>query len=96
MAPSRHPTRFKGTTASGSRRSDGNVRLLASFVRYRVVSRISRLPAWTAGFEPERSLIADASAGWCYDIRTVCEPLGHGDIKTTMVCIYVLNRGLSG
>ena len=28
-----------------------------------------------------------------YDIRTVRELLGHKDVKTTMICTHVLNRG---
>ncbi|MDH7560571.1 MAG: tyrosine-type recombinase/integrase, partial [bacterium] len=28
-----------------------------------------------------------------YDIRTVQEALGHKDVKRTMVCTHVLNRG---
>jgi integrase len=28
-----------------------------------------------------------------YDIRTVQALLGHKDVKTTMICTYVLNRG---
>jgi len=31
-----------------------------------------------------------------YDIRTVQELLGHADVKTTMIYMYVLNRGPSG
>ncbi len=27
-----------------------------------------------------------------YDIRTVQELLGHNDVRTTMVCMHVLNR----
>ena len=28
-----------------------------------------------------------------YDIRTVQELLGHNDVRTTMTCTHVLNRG---
>ena len=31
-----------------------------------------------------------------YDIRTVQELLGHSDVKTTMTCTHVLNRGPAG
>jgi site-specific recombinase XerD len=31
-----------------------------------------------------------------YDIRTVQELLGHSDVKTTMICTDVLNRGGQG
>lgn len=31
-----------------------------------------------------------------YDIWTVQELLGHKDVKTTMICTNVLNRGLAG
>lgn len=31
-----------------------------------------------------------------HDIRTVHEPLGHEDVKTTIICTNVLNRGPSG
>ena len=31
-----------------------------------------------------------------YDIRTVQELLGHRDVKTTMICTHVLNRGGHG
>ena len=31
-----------------------------------------------------------------YDIRTVQELLGHNDVKTTMTCTHVLNRGPAG
>ena len=31
-----------------------------------------------------------------YDIRTAQELLGHSDVKTTMICTHVLNRGPSG
>ena len=31
-----------------------------------------------------------------YDIRTVPDLLGHGDVKTTMLCTHVLNRGGRG
>ena len=30
------------------------------------------------------------------DIRTVPELLGHSDVKTTIVCTHVLNRGPAG
>ena len=28
-----------------------------------------------------------------YDIRTVQELMGHNDVKTTMICTHILNRG---
>ena len=31
-----------------------------------------------------------------YDIRTVQELLGHRDVRTTMICTHVLNRGGRG
>lgn len=31
-----------------------------------------------------------------HDIRTVKELLGHNDVKTTMICTHVLNRGPAG
>jgi site-specific recombinase XerD len=31
-----------------------------------------------------------------YDIRTIQDLLGHKDVKTTMICTYVLNRGGRG
>ena len=31
-----------------------------------------------------------------YDIRTIQEPLGHRDVKTTMIYAHVLNRGGKG
>ncbi len=31
-----------------------------------------------------------------YDIRTIQELLGHKDVKTTMICTQVLNRGGRG
>jgi site-specific recombinase XerD len=31
-----------------------------------------------------------------YDIRTVQELLGHKDVKITMICTHVLNRGGKG
>jgi integrase len=34
--------------------------------------------------------------GGGYDIRTVQELLGHGDVKTTMIYPHVLNRGPAG
>jgi integrase len=33
--------------------------------------------------------------GGC-DIRMVLELLGHSDVKTTMICTHVLNRGPAG
>ena len=48
------------------------------------------------GRDLEWQFIGDEPAGRCYDIRAVQERLGHSDVKTTMVCIHVLNRGPSG
>ena len=31
-----------------------------------------------------------------YDIRTIQDLLGHRDMKTTMICTHVLNRGGRG
>jgi site-specific recombinase XerD len=31
-----------------------------------------------------------------YDIRTVQELLGHRDVRTTMICTHVLQRGGRG
>ena len=31
-----------------------------------------------------------------YDVRTLQELLGHGDVRTTMMDTHVLNRGLAG
>jgi integrase len=31
-----------------------------------------------------------------YAIRTIQEPLGHSDVKTTMIYTHVLNRGVVG
>ncbi len=31
-----------------------------------------------------------------YDIRTVQEPLGHKDVRTTMIYTHVSNRGAQG
>jgi site-specific recombinase XerD len=31
-----------------------------------------------------------------YAIRTIQEPLGHSDVKTTMISTHALNRGVVG
>ncbi len=49
-----------------------------------------------AALEPEQPFAGDTTAGRCYGIRAVQELLGRSDAKTTMVCIYVPNRGPSG